>query len=128
MYLCEVKQLTTLLLIVLLFLQLGYRLSIISSFELNREIIKKSLCVNRDNTKSNCNGQCYLMKQIHESEERSSDLVLESLLKIEPLIKEDVNLLVEYSIFICFDQLFAPAVYRYHSSDYKVSILKPPRA
>jgi hypothetical protein len=41
---------------------------VIVSFNLNRAYIAKTLCVNRNNPKSDCNGHCYLCKQLNKEE------------------------------------------------------------
>jgi hypothetical protein len=37
-------------------------------YQYNLDYIKKELCVNKDKPKMNCNGKCYLAKQIKKTE------------------------------------------------------------
>jgi hypothetical protein len=41
---------------------------VIASFKINQTYIAKELCVNRNNPNSNCNGHCYLCKQLNKEE------------------------------------------------------------
>lgn len=39
------------------------------SFELNRDYIAATLCINRDVPESGCDGQCFLMKKLKQSQQ-----------------------------------------------------------
>lgn len=41
---------------------------VIASFNINQAYIAKTLCVNRNNPNSTCNGHCYLCKQLNKEE------------------------------------------------------------
>jgi hypothetical protein len=41
---------------------------VIASFNINQDYIAKELCVNRNKPGSNCNGHCYLCKQLNKDE------------------------------------------------------------
>ena len=47
------------------FLQLG----VVAYFQFNKNYIQQQLCINKNNPKSNCNGHCYLAKQLKKAEE-----------------------------------------------------------
>ena len=42
---------------------------IVAGFELNRDYIGTTLCINRDKPQLHCNGKCYLMKKLKAAEE-----------------------------------------------------------
>ena len=42
---------------------------IFAGFELNKDYIANTLCVNRDKPQLHCNGKCYLMKKLKAAEE-----------------------------------------------------------
>ncbi len=42
---------------------------IVAGFELNRDYIATTLCINRDKPQLHCNGKCYLMKKLKAAEE-----------------------------------------------------------
>ncbi|TFF39720.1 hypothetical protein [Mucilaginibacter psychrotolerans] len=41
-----------------------------AGFELNQKYISKSLCVNKSKPWMHCNGRCYLMKKLKQTEEK----------------------------------------------------------
>lgn len=58
----------------------------IAYFQLNRDYIAKNLCVNRDKPKLNCNGQCYLAKQLKATEEKESKSTSDRLEKMPEIV------------------------------------------
>ena len=60
------------ILIVLMFFQFFERASIVLYYKAYQDYIAQYLCINRNTPGSTCNGQCYLMKKIRESEKRQS--------------------------------------------------------
>lgn len=122
-----VKSIIAFALLTILFLQLGFRLGLISSFELNKDYVKKYLCVNRNNIQSSCEGQCYLMKQIQEQENQTTDVILENLLKIEPQLPEFSIFIEDQKQYLSFETAFLLPIYQNICSGFKFSLLKPPR-
>jgi hypothetical protein len=55
---------------------------VIASFELNKNYIARTLCVNRNKPFMHCNGHCYLNKQLQK--EQGQDTGTESNEKAEP--------------------------------------------
>jgi hypothetical protein len=49
-----------------------YKLGLVTYFEMNREYIATVLCINKQQPSKHCNGQCYLKKNLKESETRSN--------------------------------------------------------
>jgi hypothetical protein len=42
---------------------------ILINFEINRKIIAETLCIKRNEIKSNCKGNCYLVKELNKAED-----------------------------------------------------------
>jgi hypothetical protein len=66
----ELKQITTILLALLIFLQPFSKLWIVVSFKFNQESIAKTLCVKKEIKKNTCQGKCYLKKQLDKADEK----------------------------------------------------------
>ncbi len=47
------------------------KLSVITVYELNKEYIAQNLCVNKDKPELQCNGKCYLKKQLDKTDQNS---------------------------------------------------------
>ena len=67
------------------------KLFIYISFKINQEFIAKELCENKDVPKMNCNGNCYLAKQLKAEEEKEK----EEQVPIEQRVKLDVLFIAE---------------------------------
>ena len=66
-----VKRIICFLLVLSIFSSQLSKLSIYVNFKLNQDFIAEVLCINKDKPMSNCNGQCYLTKQIKAQEEKN---------------------------------------------------------
>jgi hypothetical protein len=64
----SVKQVTTILLALVIFLQPFSKIWIFVSFKINQESIAKTLCVKKDIENNTCQGQCHLKKQIDKAD------------------------------------------------------------
>lgn len=60
--------------------------SAVAYYQVNRDFIAKNLCVNRDKPMLNCNGQCYLSKQLKASEEKEQKSNAERLNKMPEVV------------------------------------------
>jgi len=58
----------------------------VAYFQMNREFIAKNLCVNKNKPKMNCNGQCYLAKQLKSAEDKETKSNSEKLEKMPELV------------------------------------------
>jgi hypothetical protein len=59
--------------ILLLFCSVSVNLSglfVYAGFEMNKSYIATELCINRNNPKLHCNGQCYLMRKLRQAQEK----------------------------------------------------------
>ncbi|MFL2581555.1 MAG: hypothetical protein ACJ0QJ_00160 [Flavobacteriales bacterium] len=89
------------------------KLVIYLNFKINQEYISKELCENREVPKMNCNGKCYLAKQLQKQEEKEKEekAPIKQRIKIDVLcfLKKPVsNLLVHYKLKdnnLCFNSI-----------------------
>lgn len=65
-------KLIALLLSICIMLQLTGSSVLLLSYELNKEQITKTLCVNRNKPRMHCNGKCHLKKQLQEQEKKEN--------------------------------------------------------
>jgi len=61
----------------LLIVQFGYTLSLkvfyVIDWKMNQDIITEKYCENKDKPMMNCNGKCYLSKQLEKAEQQEQD-------------------------------------------------------
>lgn len=79
-------------------------------YQYNLDFIKKELCVNKDKPKLNCNGKCYLSKQIKKTEKNDNKLPqsLKNLKEITLYLFKTLNycfIPFEYFNFINFKEV-----------------------
>jgi hypothetical protein len=72
-YICCVKRIASIGLILLMSLQCFYKLGVITYFQLNRDYIADVLCVNREKPITMCYGQCFLEKKLDLADDNDSD-------------------------------------------------------
>lgn len=60
----------SILLILLMSFQSVYKLGLVTYFEVNRDFIAKTLCINKAKPEKHCNGQCYLKRKLKKAEEK----------------------------------------------------------
>lgn len=65
----DLKQVTTILLTLLIFLQPYSKLWIVVSFKINQNSIAKTLCVKKQIKNNACKGKCHLKKQLDKANE-----------------------------------------------------------
>ncbi len=70
----DMKKCITLFLCFLLFSQTYVRLSILVNFELNKKYIAQNLCEKRAMPVNDCQGNCYLKKQLTKEQQNTSSL------------------------------------------------------
>ena len=63
------KQVTTILLALLIFLQPLSKIWIFVSFKINQDTIAKTLCVKKEIKGNTCQGMCHLKKQLDKADE-----------------------------------------------------------
>lgn len=62
------KQVVSIMLILLLGAQCLIQLGLVASYQLHKEYIVKSLCNNRNRPEMHCEGKCFLKKKLAEAE------------------------------------------------------------
>lgn len=104
------------------------QLWIMGAFFANRDYIARVLCINKDVPASNCNGACYLKKQLHKDREKQEKQNPDLKLKEVILFYEAPRpLAVAIMIFDPVAEKTKFAVYRDHVSQaYMPSVFHPP--
>lgn len=99
----------------------------IAYFQLNRDYIAKNLCVNKDKPKLNCNGQCYLAKQLkatEEKEKKSNSERIEKMQEIVLFLEANPSIkILEFSTDVLITHSFYHNSYHFHFTH---SIDQPP--
>lgn len=85
-YLCVVKFLLNIGLILVILSPSVFKTVLVLDWKINQDLITEKYCVNKDNPMLNCNGQCYLSKQLkkldaEEQSERQKHQLPENKLK-----------------------------------------------
>ena len=80
-----VKHFVAIILFVLLGLQSFYPLAIYTYYYGNKTYVASVLCENKDNPQLQCNGTCFLKKQLKKAEEKQGQDKM-SFKEIEPLV------------------------------------------
>jgi hypothetical protein len=123
------KQVTTILLALLIFLHPFSKVFIYVSFKINQDVIAKTLCVKKEIKNNCCQGKCHLKKQLDKADEEEQ--------KQAPTnIKEKVEVLYCYTQ-TPFDFLKTTLFYEYqllnsyecdfYSSSFITDIFRPPK-
>lgn len=101
------------------------KISVMVYFKAYQDIIVRNLCVNRDNKSLNCNGQCFLMKKLQNTEERNSTPVIpdtrfSDFVPLEALELSKNVVASEITLFINQEQI--------NQSDWIKDIFHPPNS
>ena len=80
------NRIIALLLFIAMQIPLMNQWSAVAYYRVNRDFIAKNLCVNRDKPMLNCNGQCYLSKQLQAAEEKEQKSNSERLNKMPEVV------------------------------------------
>ena len=87
------KKYIALLLLLVMQTSLLNQWSMVMFYQVNRQFIAQNFCVNKDKPKLNCNGQCYLAKQLKKQEEKETKSNSEKLEKLP-----ETNLVIEETV------------------------------
>ncbi|MDM8172826.1 hypothetical protein QT327_00440 [Olivibacter sp. 47] len=77
---------------ILMLLQTGSALLIMTAFYANRDYIAQNLCENRTRPELHCNGQCVLMKKLKKEQEREAKHPELKLKEVQFLLAEQTFL------------------------------------
>src|SRR5688572_30573401 len=122
------KRMLAISLACLILLQLGMKVYVFTSFQLNKSYISTNLCINKALPKKQCNGKCYLAKKMQEEEQQQTPS-LPSLLKgMEEIFLTSTAYLVstEPAREVLSSVVYLPYVVQAYSSE-PISIFQPPR-
>lgn len=123
------KQVTTILLALLIFLQPLSKIWIVVSFKINQDIIAKTLCIKKEIKGNTCQGKCHLKKQLDKADEEEQ--------KQAPTNQKD-----KYEVLYChfakpYDFLKYTDIYlskinsayenSFHTSSFITDIFRPPK-
>jgi hypothetical protein len=100
----------------------------VAYYRVNQDYIAKNLCVNRDKPKMNCNGQCYLAKQLKAQEEKESKTANERLEKLPEIILtfQEINQSPALPNLILFQNQVPFHYISLHGIDLQFGLIKPP--
>lgn len=73
------KRIVAIQLLLIILFQCSFKTAITVSFFMNKDYIARILCINKDKPRLNCNGKCYLQKQLEK--EKKSELPIPGISK-----------------------------------------------
>jgi hypothetical protein len=77
------KLTSVIILLICLFTSTFSQWILIACFDLNENFIKKEFCINKNNPGSDCNGHCYLNKELNKEEKSNNPFNTSSKEKFE---------------------------------------------
>lgn len=125
-YVCTVKRSLAIVLGLLVLLQTVHMGSVILGYELNKDFISNTLCINREKPEMLCNGKCYLMQELEKSTDSESDPA--NIQDIQPPVLqcEEVGLMVPSATAEHYAPITGFVSTRY-AFDWNGAIFHPPR-
>ncbi|RVU23617.1 hypothetical protein EOJ36_11110 [Sandaracinomonas limnophila] len=115
------KKYIALLLLLVMQTSLLNQWSMVMFYQVNRQFIAQNFCVNKDKPKLNCNGQCYLAKQLKKQEEKETKSNSEKLEKLP-----EINLVFEETVEFHFTPyLKDPIVHAFGYSNLYTHLFNP---
>ena len=115
------KKFIALLLLLVMQTSLLNQWSMVMFYQVNRQFIAQNFCVNKDKPKLNCNGQCYLAKQLKKQEEKETKSNSEKLEKLP-----EINLVFEETIEFHFTPFIKePTVHSFRYSNLYTHLFNP---
>jgi hypothetical protein len=79
LYFCLVKKFTVSILLLTILTQTFYSATIFIWFQVNRDYITKSFCINKSRPEMKCKGNCYLARQLQQAEQEKSTQIPDQL-------------------------------------------------
>lgn len=120
------KKLLAIFLSVAIFSQSLVNVGIMVYYHLNKNYIAQKLCENRNNPAIQCNGHCYLVKQLKKAEENEQKQTTIFIKEKEEILPNNEKQLSE-KIFPTFTQIIFPLEKSsLYISDYRSNLIKPP--
>ncbi len=122
----ELKKLIAILFLFVILVQSTSKLWVIGSFYLNREFIAENICINRFDAIPVCKGQCYLKKELKQSDTRDEKLPDVKIKDIQLFCQQ--KSLLENAIYSEPEQIQNPNYcINFYSSNFSSSVFHPPQ-
>lgn len=126
------KQITVLFTICLLFAKTLAVPFLFLDFELRKDFIIQNFCENKNRPELNCDGQCYLAKQLKENQEndekQATDRFLSKLYQMEHIESKRNLGLSRTSEVRYFEQHFIPKFQSLYARSVSKTLFQPPRS
>lgn len=122
----HLKNLATIFLILVIFLQTFSRFAVQADYLINIGYIVKNLCVNKDKPEMHCNGKCYLAKQLKQQEKQEQAPV--SRKNNSEVILFFAAPKLDSERFLCVSKTSYPAFYEVKPASFPRSVFHPPCA
>lgn len=120
----------TILLLICLHSQPITNACIMADYLVNQDYIKEYLCINKNRSNLQCNGKCYLTKQLKENEPMKGTDPLFSFLKITKINYADISNILSQDVLTLIASIFKKQYFIYSDSNYTQvtpKIFHPPR-
>ncbi|MFN8431548.1 MAG: hypothetical protein U0V04_16330 [Spirosomataceae bacterium] len=125
------KKILSITLLIALAIKLLMAPAIFLDYQLRKDFIVRNYCINKNRPEMNCDGKCYLAKQIKKAQEndekQATDSFITKLLMTESEIKT-----YSFSDFFSLKSFISKQILHFCylesiSSNFVISFLKPPR-
>lgn len=120
----------TAILLLLALINCGFsRFVLYAGFKLNQKYIAENLCVNKSRSWMHCNGKCYFMKKIKQTEENEKkQTAKDNFNRLEiSFFQEPFQLTLIAPVILENNQLSFPSYTYQYSSRYIETIFRPPK-
>ena len=123
------KQVTTYILVLLIFLQPFSKVWIYVSFKVNQDSIAKTLCVKKDIKNNCCQGKCHLKKQLEQADKEEQKQTPQNLKeKVEVLFCQNQTPFDFLKAVLFYEnQSLGNYACDFYSSSFITDIFRPPK-
>ncbi|MCW5907119.1 MAG: hypothetical protein KIS94_04615 [Chitinophagales bacterium] len=104
------------------------QVGVVVYYQLNKAYITQKLCENKNNAKLNCNGHCYLSKQLKKAEEGEKKQAKNLVKEKDEIVSNGKSWRVGFSFPLIVLDKFSPYCTSLPFSDYRADLVKPPAA
>lgn len=123
------KQITTFILALLIFLQPFSKIWIVVSFKINQDKIAKTLCVKKEIENNTCQGKCHLKKQLEKAdEEEQKQAPTNTKEKVEVLYCQNQTPFDFLKVTVFYEnQTLNNYDFDFYSTSFITDIFRPPK-
>ena len=123
------KQITTFILALLIFLQPFSKIWIVVSFKINQDSIAKTLCVKKEVKNNTCQGKCHLKKQLEKAdEEEQKQAPTNTKEKVEVLYCQNQTPFDFLKVTVFYEnQTLNNYDFDFYSTSFITDIFRPPK-